>query len=46
MENVASRGWGGGQPLPALTTLEVDNKEKCRSLGARNRWRRMGLLSH
>lgn len=34
MENVGSWGWGGGQPLPALTTIEVGNKETRRSLGA------------
>uniref|UniRef100_A0A8C0K3N6 Uncharacterized LOC112647479 n=1 Tax=Canis lupus dingo TaxID=286419 RepID=A0A8C0K3N6_CANLU len=34
MENVGSWGWGGDQPLPALTTIEVGNKETRRSLGA------------
>lgn len=46
MEDVGSRGWDGGQPLPGRTTLQVDNKEKCRSLGAVTLLRRLGLLSH
>lgn len=33
MENVASWGWGGSQPPPALTVLKVDNKEQCKEPG-------------
>lgn len=45
MENVASWGWGGDQPSPAVTTLGVDNKEKkSRHLGAVNWGPRLGLF--